>query len=168
MMIDRNEKGMTKVNKKRLRNALLTFVGAAFALAAVAAPVAVNANAKPAEATVTVKSYDMDEYLNMLLKTKQYEKYDTFKKIANKDAWEKHVQYQTWHQNNLWGVDYPVWAVMTAAEWLGFDADEDTFKLLSWKKDVAKVKVTHDKKDYVVTLQEISANKWRVLSTQRI
>jgi hypothetical protein len=159
--------------KKILRNTILVLVGTVFAMGAIEAPMAALANpvSKP-EATVTVKSYDMDEYLDMLLETEQYDKYNTFANIADQEAWDKHVARQNSkdyeYSANVWVWDNPKAVVIAKAERLGFDVDEDTFTLISLQDNKAKVRVIHGDQRFIVTLKPNSYGGWRIISLNEI
>jgi hypothetical protein len=159
--------------KKILRTTILALAGIVFAMGTIVAPMAAHANpvSKP-EATVTVKSYDMDEYLDMLLETEQYDKYNTFANIANKDAWDKHVARQI-----AWDYEYPAYVsqhgnpkavVIAKAARLGFDTDKDTFTLISLQNKQAKVKVNHGDQRFIVTLKPNYYGGWKIIAVKEI
>jgi hypothetical protein len=159
--------------KKILRTTILALAGIVFAMGTIVAPMAAHANpvSKP-EATVTVKSYDMDEYLDMLLETEQYDKYNTFANIANQDAWDKHVARQI-----AWDYEYPAYVlqhgnpkavVIAKAARLGFDTDKDTFTLISLQNKQAKVKVNHGDQRFIVTLKPNYYGGWKIIAVKEI
>jgi hypothetical protein len=159
--------------KKILRTTILALAGIVFAMGTIVAPMAAHANpvSKP-EATVTVKSYDMDEYLDMLLETEQYDKYNTFANIANQDAWDKHVARQI-----AWDYEYPAYVsqhgnpkavVIAKAARLGFDTDKDTFTLISMQNKQAKVKVNHGDQRFIVTLKPNYYGGWKIIAVKEI
>jgi hypothetical protein len=159
--------------KEILRNTILALAGIVLAMGTIVAPMAAHANpvSRP-EATVTVKSYDMDEYLDMLLETEQVDKYNTIANIANQDAWDKHVARQI-----AWDYEYPAYVsehgnpravVIAKAARLGFDTDKDTFTLLSLQDEQAKVKVSHGDQRFIVTLKPNYYGDWKIIVVQEI
>jgi hypothetical protein len=159
--------------KKILRTTILALAGIVFAMGTIVAPMAAHANpVSKSEATVTVKSYDMDEYLDMLLETEQYDKYNTFANIANQDAWDKHVARQI-----AWDYEYPAYVsqhgnpkavVIAKAARLGFDTDKDTFTLISMQNKQAKVKVNHGDQRFIVTLKPNYYGGWKIIAVKEI
>jgi hypothetical protein len=159
--------------KKILRTTILALAGIVFAMGTIVAPMAAHANpVSKSEATVTVKSYDMDEYLDMLLETEQYDKYNTFANIANQDAWDKHVARQI-----AWDYEYPAYVlqhgnpkavVIAKAARLGFDTDKDTFTLISLQNKQAKVKVNHGDQRFIVTLKPNYYGGWKIIAVKEI
>lgn len=151
------------MNNKLLRNAVLSLVGTTLAMMVMAAPLTASASALP-QATVTVKEYDMDEYLNMLWKTEQYDRYEKFAAIANQEAWDKHLA----NRDALWEDSNPVAVVIANADWFGFNVDKDIFSLVSLGDEVAKVKVKHGHRTFIVTLTSDDAENWEIKTVNRI
>lgn len=161
------------MNNKLIRKAVFALLGAAIAVAVVAAPLTAQAySVTRPEPGVTVRSYDMDEYLDMLLATGQHEKYDRFAKIADAESWAKHIAHQ-----NSWEAKYPVYvwkgqdlldAVIAHADRLGFDARRDTFTLLYLDDERAAIKVRHDGQHYILKLKAVSYHTWEVRSMFRV
>lgn len=145
-----------------LRKAIFALIGMALAMTLMAVPLGASANAAP-QPTVTVKAYDMDEYLDMLWETNQYDRYAKFATIANQEAWEKHIA----NRDALSENSDPVAVVIANAEWLGFDVDHDTFRTISVGNETAKVKVVHGRKRYIVTLVSDDDGNWEIKTVYR-
>lgn len=161
------------MKNKLVRRTLCALLGTAVTLAAVAAPLPAQAHTvtRP-EPGVTVRSYDMDEYLDMLLRKGQYEKYERFAKIADAESWSKHLASQTNRK-----YEYVVSArngkkllaaVKGQAGRLGFNAAHDTFTLLGLNKEQAMIKVQHGRQQYIIKLQSVAYGTWKVASVFRI
>lgn len=156
--------------KKLFRNTIFTVIGGVFAMSLMLVPLMGTAQAAAPEAAVSVKSYDMDEYLDMLLQTGQYAKYDRFARIASPESWAKHVtKYNTWVNGYpVYAVGYtdPAWVVRAEASRLGFDAANDLFTLQYQSDSNAMVQVLHGTRKYQVSLERTSNGGWYVTSVQ--
>lgn len=152
---------------KLMRNTMYALLGASFTFSVMAAPLA-SANATNVK--TTVKSYDMDEYLDMLLASGQYEKYDRFIKIADPSAYAKHIaNYSQWENGYPVYADQssPVYAMQAVAQDYGFDGPDDTFTLLSRTDNKAVVQVHHDSRIYYASMVNENGT-WQVKAVYRI
>lgn len=118
---------------------------------------------------VTTRSYNMDEYLDMLLATGQYAKYERFVQIASPEAYAQHL---TWYNGWVNGYDpngaAVIYVVIDQAANLGFDPDHDTFTLVGQNGNTAWVKVRHGYGDYFVVLQPTVGGVWHVAHVDEV
>lgn len=152
--------------RKKMRNALLALMSGGMFLYMITVPFAATVFAASQDPIVTTRSYDMDEYLNMLVSTGQWAKYEKFSKIASPDSWAKHiVWYNAWVNKSQAdsGIGlYPVDTVVAKADVLGFDTNNDTFTLVSEGNAKALVKVQHNDESYYVALARTTDGYWYV------
>lgn len=147
----------------KFKKAIMAVLSTTLAVTIVAGPLVANANAV-AQPTVTVKEYDMDDYLDMLWETNQYERYEKFAAIASPEAWEKHIAKR---DAVIQAID-PVEVVMANADWLGFDVEKDIFEFIRIGDGQAKVKVMHGDKSYIVILLSDDYVTWEIENIYRI
>ncbi len=150
--------------KTYMQNILVTLLAIMAGLFILAVPLSGNAYAA-AQPTITTKSYDMDEYLNMLVTTGQWEKYDKFVKVASPESLAKHEEW--FRAANNTGSEATkqqelVAFVKSKAAKLGFNADKDDFSVMSIQDDKAVVRVIHDQNNYYVVIQKSSFGYWFV------
>lgn len=129
-----------------------------------------QASASPGKQDPAVKGYDMNEYLDMLLATGQYGKYEKFIKISDPAEYEKHSSKVTeWKTGFPAKVDpsHPMYAMKTVAETYGFNSSTDTFTLLSESDNQAWVKVSHYNRTYYASLEKMNG-EWQVKSVYNI
>lgn len=154
---------------KFIRHVMFALMGAAFTFSAIAAPVA---SAHASDVKTTVKSYDMDEYLDMLLATGQYDKYDKFVKIADQEAYAKHVaKYTNWRNGYpIYAGDLsdPVDAAKADAALYGLNADKDQFILLSQTSGRAWVKILHSGRTYYASMLQSKTSDWYIKALYQI
>ncbi len=134
-------------------------------MSVMAAPVmAIAYAAAPNQPIVTTKSYDMDEYLNMLVSTEQWEKYDKIVKIANSESLQKHFAwYQEWSNVGVYDQNNdPMAVVMAQANFYGFHVETDQFKLIRQNNDSAWVRVVNGSETAYFVLQQ-SNGYWHVI-----
>lgn len=152
---------------KFVRNTTFALLGATFAMSVMAAPMA---SAHASDVKTTVKSYDMDEYLDMLITTGQYDKYDRFAKIADAQSWDKHIsRYTVWRSGYPVAYDLsdPVYALKLDAKQYGFDAAKDQFRLVSKSGDKAWVRITHSGNTYYANMLH-SEGGWYINAVYRV
>lgn len=170
---------------KYIRNTLSAFLGAAFVFSVIGAPLAsAHAVNKPGivhkqekskkpvrkNAQTTVRSYDMDEYLDMLLATGQYDKYDRFAQIALPDAYAKHIANYSYWRNGYPArafLSTPLQAAKADAAQYGFNANADRFTLVSQSASKAVVKIVHSGKTYYANMLK-SNSGWYMDSVYRL
>jgi hypothetical protein len=151
---------------KFLRISLYALLGTTLSLLVIATPQAV---AKPSDVNASVKA-DMNEYLDMLLATGQYGKYEKFIKISDPAEYVKHLsKYREWKNGYSINVEHshPMYAMRTAAESYGFDSPNDIFTLLSQSESKAWVKVSHDNHIYYASMEKVNG-EWQVKSLYNI
>lgn len=149
---------------KYMHNLFVALLGIMAGIFVLAVPLTGNAYAA-AQSAVTTKSYDMDEYLNMLANTGQWEKYDKFVKVASPESLAKHQEWFKTASNSVAEMttreDLAVFVKSKAAK-LGFNADKDDFTVMSIQDDKAVVRVIHEQDNYYVVVQKSSFGYWFV------
>lgn len=111
----------------------------------------------------------MDEYLDMLLATGQYAKYERFVQIASPEAYAKHLTwYNGWVNGDATDSGTLVYVVINQAANLGFDAGHDTFTLVGNNGHEAWVRVLHGDGRYYVVLQPVADGVWHVAHVDKV
>ncbi|MDU4959684.1 MAG: hypothetical protein E6X17_03340 [Sporomusaceae bacterium] len=151
---------------KFVRSAMIAFVGAAFAFNLMGQPVA-NAHSSPSRETkTTVRSYDMEDYLDMLLASGQYDKYRKFSRIALPDAYARHADRWTGDPVRI-VYGNPLAAARADSYQYGFDGNADGFSLMSRGTTRAVVKIVHAGSDYYAQMQKNSAGNWYIATVYK-
>lgn len=154
--------------KRKIINKAVLSLLAALTITTTAVPLTVQAyEVEKPEPGVTVRSYDMDEYLDKLLATGHYDKYERFAQVADAESWAKHIA----NQNNLaedavhaWNGRELLEAVMAEADRYGFDAGRDTFTLLRMDDVRAMILVRHGQERYMIKLVSDYHGTWIIKS----
>lgn len=133
--------------KKSIRNVLLGLVGTSLGMYMMVAPLTTTVYANASMQNVPIQS--------------QNQKHDKFSK---QDMTQHIKSCRAHHQKDKNTKQTPVEVVKANANELGFDANNDTFTLVSENQSTAIVQVLHDGNDYAVTLVRSDNGQWMVSS----
>jgi hypothetical protein len=154
---------------KYIRNSVIAFVGAAFTFTMLGAPlVSAHAPHKQETPKTTVRSYDMEDYLDMLLATGQYDKYARFAQIALPEAYARHSAHWSNGDPVRIVLNNPLQAAKVDAYKYGFDANADTFTLVSKNSNKAVVKIVHSGIAYYANMLKNGHSNWYINSVHRV
>jgi hypothetical protein len=133
--------------KTSIRNALLGLVGTSLGMYMMVAPLTATVSANASLQNAPIQN--------------QNQKHDKF----SKEDMAQHIKScRAHHQNDKNTKQTPVEVVKSDASELGFDANNDTFTLISENQNTAIVQVLHDGNDYDVTLVRSANGQWIVSS----
>jgi Ni/Co efflux regulator RcnB len=159
--------------KNLMKNVTLSLLSTAMGIAILAAPLASTVYAAESS-SVTMSNSEWDQHHNTDQRHDR-DKHDDrddqdhykhhFYRMSNSDFARYHMEiYQDWRSRNQIDVsiENPVDVVIAVADVLGFDANNDTFNLVSQNDLQAIVQVIHNGNTYNITVDHPYDSSWIV------